>query len=241
VHGLILAGGFGSRLAADGVPTAKATVSVGGVPQVVRLVRMLLDLDCSTVVCAVRTGIELPPLAIPAARPSTVTVRRCATPSPVHTLAIGLEALPPGPVFCTMVDTVMPDDDWRRVYHESRADLATGADAVVATTPYVDDDRALYVRCGAERRVTEFADEPGDPVLVTGGVYLFSDRARAIVPELVSEGVDRMRTFLRRLVARDLVVRAVTVPRIIDIDRADDLRAANALLGGAPPSAHSFS
>src|SRR5262245_51741461 len=79
VHGLILAGGFGSRLAADGVATAKATVSVGGVPQVVRLVRTLLDLDCSTVVCAVRTGVELPPLTIAPGKPSTVTVRRCAT------------------------------------------------------------------------------------------------------------------------------------------------------------------
>jgi NDP-sugar pyrophosphorylase family protein len=239
VHGLILAGGVGSRLAADGVATAKATVAVGGVPQVVRLVRTLLDLDCSTVVCAVRTGIELPPLAIPPGRPSTVTVRRCATPSPVHTLAIGLEALPPGPVFCTMVDTVMPDDDWRRVYQQSRADLEAGTDAVVATTPYVDDDRALYVECGPDRRVTAFSDEPGDPVLVTGGVYLLADRARAVVPELVAEGVDRMRAFLRRLVARDLMVRAVTAPRIIDIDRADDLRAANALLGSS--SSHSFS
>jgi NDP-sugar pyrophosphorylase family protein len=238
VHGLILAGGFGSRLAADGVATAKATVPVGGVPQLVRLVRMLLDLDCSTVVCAVRTGIELPPLTIPRERPSTVTVRRCETPSPVHTLAIGLESLPPGPVYCTMVDTVMPDDDWRRVYRESVDDLRAGADAVVAVTPYVDDDRALYVECGPDRRVTAFADEPRHPVLVTGGGYAFSDRARAIVPELVAEGVDRMRAFLRRLVAKNLVVRAVTAPRIIDIDRADDLRAANELLGATP---HSFS
>ncbi len=234
MHGLILAGGLGTRLAADGVADAKATVTVAGVPQLVRLVQLLVDLDCSTVVAAVRSGVALPPFGIGSRKASTVMVHRCATPSPVHTLALGLAALPPGPVFCTMVDTVMPDEDWRRVHGESARDLEAGAAAVVAVTPYVDDDRALYVECGADRRVTAFSDRPGEPVLVTGGVYALSDAARALVPELLSEGVDRMRAYLRRLLVRDLVVRAVVAPRIIDVDRADDLRAANAMLEASP-------
>src|SRR2546426_8779640 len=42
-----------------------------------------------------------------------VSIRPCRTPSSVHTLARGLETIPEGPVFCTMVDTVMPPGDWR--------------------------------------------------------------------------------------------------------------------------------
>ena len=38
MHGLVLAGGEGSRLAADGVAAPKALVPVGGRPQLLRLV-----------------------------------------------------------------------------------------------------------------------------------------------------------------------------------------------------------
>ena len=44
MQGLILAGGRGSRLAADGVDTPKALVEVGGRPQVVNLIEMFAEL-----------------------------------------------------------------------------------------------------------------------------------------------------------------------------------------------------
>jgi NDP-sugar pyrophosphorylase family protein len=234
MHGLILAGGTGSRLAADGILVPKAAVPVGGVPQLLRLIERLLDLDCETIVCALRSGVELPPLPFSSNRPSTVEIRRCETPSPVHTLALGLAALPPGPVCCTMVDTVMPDDDWRAVRRVAETELRAGADMVVAATPYVDDERALYVRLGPDRSVEAFPDDPTPPVLVTGGVYALSDRARALVPELVRTGVDRMRGYLRLALTRGLLVRVAIVPRIVDLDRARDLDAANQLVARAP-------
>ena len=54
MHGLVLAGGEGSRLAADGVAVPKPMVAVAGRAQAVHLVETLLGLGCPTVTCMVR-------------------------------------------------------------------------------------------------------------------------------------------------------------------------------------------
>src|SRR5258705_12609663 len=146
MHGLILAGGEGSRLSSEGVGVPKPLVRIGGEPLVVRLLTQLAGLGCETLTCMVRADFDAvfqlldgrafgPPLA----------VRSCRTPSSMHTLAEGLENVPAGPVFCTMVDTVMPPSDWRMVYAATAQGLADGADAVLVVTPFVDDEPPLYV------------------------------------------------------------------------------------------------
>src|SRR6266566_3349005 len=119
MQGLILAGGRGSRLAADGVEAPKALVEVGGRPQIVNLIDTFAELGCASITCMVREGITVDV-------PKPTVVRTCRTPSSLHTLVAGLAIVPPGPVFCAMVDTVMPAADWRRVYRGVTDRLATG-------------------------------------------------------------------------------------------------------------------
>src|SRR5213593_2517763 len=138
MHGLVLAGGRGSRLAADGVETAKALVEVAGRPQIVNLVETFTELGCDSITCMVRDG-------IPVELPGPAVVRTCRTPSSLHTLVAGLAVVPPGAVFCAMVDTVMPAADWRGVYRSVTERLAEGAAAVLAVTSFVDDELPLYV------------------------------------------------------------------------------------------------
>src|SRR5213083_34769 len=123
MHGLILAGGRGSRLAAEGVETPKALVEVAGRPQIVNVVEMLTELGCDSITCMVRDG-------IPVELPAPAIVRTCRTPSSLHTLVAGLAIVPPGPVFCAMVDTVMPAADWRRVFRGVTERLAARAAAL---------------------------------------------------------------------------------------------------------------
>src|SRR3989454_12574816 len=66
---------------------------------------------CESIICMVRDGITLDV-------PRPTVVRTCRTPSSLHTLVAGLAVVPPGPVFCAMVDTVMPAADWRRLRSE---------------------------------------------------------------------------------------------------------------------------
>jgi hypothetical protein len=160
-----------------------------------------------------------------------LALRACRTPSSVHTLVEGLETIRPGPVFCTMVDTAMPASDWGAVYRSAEAALAGGADAVLAVTPFVDDESPLYVRIDAAGFVLGLSDDPVAPPCVTGGVYAFGPAARTWAREAVAEGIQRMRGFLTWLVARGGRVGTVSVPRIIDIDHEADLHLANAWLG----------
>ncbi|HEU4589203.1 MAG TPA: NTP transferase domain-containing protein [Gemmatimonadales bacterium] len=229
MHGLILAGGEGSRLAKAGVATPKPLIPVGGTPQVVRLLRTLARLGCESVTCLLREGIPAMLLEAEAAWVKIpYHVQFCRTPSSLHTLVEGLRALPPGPVFCSMVDTVMPWGDWQRAYASATAALGAGADAVLVVTPYVDDERPLHVRRDASGRAVGIGDGPADPPCVTGGVYAFGPSARAVAEEAVASGLERMRAFLALLVGRGAAVGTVEIPRIIDLDDLRDLAAANA-------------
>lgn len=240
IHGLILAGGRGSRLAADGVKTPKALVEVAGRPQVVHLAQMFVALGCETVTCMVRDGI---PTDWSARAGANVTVRTCHTPSSLHTLVAGFAVVPPGPVFCAMVDTVMPAADWQRLYQAVTQRLATGSLAVLAVTRFVDDDLPVYVARDAAGFATEIADRApptpppsagsptGGPV-VTGGVYGFSPVARRLAGVAVAS-LHRMRAFLKLLVELKVPVATVEVPRIIDLDHKRDLVAAESWLAAA--------
>jgi hypothetical protein len=188
---------------------------VGGQPLVIGILTTLAGLGCE--------GREFgPPLS----------VHSCTTPSSFHTLVMGLEAVAPGPVFCTMVDTVMPPADWRGVYAAIDRGLAAGDDAMLAVTPFVDDESPLYVSTDDVGSVRILSDDPLAPPRVTGGVYGFSPGVRQRAAEAVGMGVQRMRGFLKWLVARGARVGTITVPRIIDIDHESDLRLANAWLSG---------
>jgi NDP-sugar pyrophosphorylase family protein len=242
LHGLVLAGGEGSRLAADGVRVPKPMVQVAGRPQIVHLVEMLAALGCPTVTCLVRD--EFPEVVtelVRGTRKSFVRVHACRTPSSLHTLVEGLAQVPPGAVFTTMVDTVMRPDDWRDVYDRARAGLAAGADAVLAVTPFVDDEAALYVSADAGGRVRRLSDRVLEPPCVTGGVYALAAGMRVLAADAADAGTSRMRNFLTGLVERGLDVRAVQVERIIDLDRLADLEAANAWLDPMGESARGWS
>jgi len=228
MHGLILAGGDGSRLAADGVATPKALVPVAGRPQILNLIERLTELGCESITCLVREGVDVE-------APRSVVVRSCRTPSSLHTLVAGLAVVPPGPVFCTMVDTVMPLEDWRLVYAGVTEQLRAGSFAVLAVTPFVDDERPVYVARDAAGGATDISDTPRNgtrPVVVTGGVYGFSPGARRLASVAVASET-RMRAFLKLLVGVRAPITTVEVAKIIDLDHKRDLEAADRWLAGA--------
>jgi molybdopterin-guanine dinucleotide biosynthesis protein A len=228
VQGLILAGGEGSRLATDGVATPKAMVPVAGVPQAIRLVRTFHRLGCPDVTVALREGVPAGVLrAGPFPEGAPPTVVSCRTPSSLHTLVEGLRALPPGPVLCTMVDTVMPLGDWEAMAARASLLLEDGADALLVVTGFVDDEKPLYVHREPGGVVTAVGGAPSAPACVTGGVYVFSQRAREMAVEALAEGHERMRNFLGLLVTRGARVMVHEVPRVIDLDHRRDLDAAN--------------
>lgn len=235
MEAIILAGGEGRRLRDDGIAVPKAMVAVGGQPLLLRLRDTLAGLGFDAITALVRRG------ALDAAdrdRWSAIPGFRivvCETASSLHTLAQGLEATGPGPTFCAMVDTVMREADWRRLVATSARHLDDGADASVAVTPFVDDERPLFVWRRKDGSVERFAEQPGVPVLVTGGVYALSSRVRSLVPRVLGLGTARLRGFLAWLVEHGYRVETTEIAHIVDLDRGRDLALAEAWLAeGAP-------
>jgi hypothetical protein len=170
-----------------------------------------------------------------AARAAGVRLVGCETPSSLHTLALALEAVPPGPVLCTMVDSVMRDEDWQRLFARADTSLREGADACVAVAPHRDDERPLWVARRPDGSVAAFGETRVDPPLVTGGVYFLSSRIRELAPRVLQLGISRMRGFLGWLVEHGYRVETAEVERIVDLDRGRDLAVAAAWLGAPAP------
>lgn len=231
MHGLILAGGEGSRMRNDGIEVPKPLVKVGGRPQISQLVDTLWALGCASVTCLLRdTMPEVEEVLRRDPGGRAATLRWCRTPSSLHTLAEGLRAIPPGPVFCSMTDTVMQPADWRRFYAETRRQLDAGKHAVLAVTPYVDDERPLYVKRDGEGRAIRIGSRSTTPPCVTGGAYGWSPGIRPDVEAACRDGVSRLRAFLQRIVARGRHIGTVEIDRIIDLDGRRDLEQAAAFL-----------
>jgi GTP:adenosylcobinamide-phosphate guanylyltransferase len=229
MHGLILAGGDGSRFAATTSQGVKALMEIGGEAQLLRMTRACQRAGCATVVCAVRQ--DLASLAREIVRPTGAVVLPVSTPSSLHTLVAGFSALPAGPVLCTLVDSVMRAADWDAAT-TTAAQLLRSSDAVLAVTSFVHDESPLWVdvaidgtvlRVGAARTAAK----------VTGGVYWFADSARKAARAEVAAGTTRLRGFLGALIATEHRVMSVDVPRIVDVDTATDLDLATRLLQGA--------
>jgi choline kinase len=224
LRGLVLAGGEGSRLRSSGV--VKPLLELGGQSLVARLVLQLGELGCAPIVCMVREEVAEAVQARLHGTGAAVSVYPCNTPSSLHTLDLGLERLPEGPVFCSMVDTLMAPSDWRLVHDAARNGLHAGADGILAVTPFVDDEAPVYAQCAPDGRVLRLGSEPGDPVRVTGGVYGFAPRARDAAREAVQRGDSKMRRFLAGAIDAGLDFRSAVVARILDVDRPEDFEMA---------------
>jgi molybdopterin-guanine dinucleotide biosynthesis protein A len=227
VNGLILAGGEGSRLREDGVAVPKALVPLAGVPQIRRLAETFLGLGCSSLTCLVRDEVpEAGPVLASIPGPVRPVVAWCHTPSSLHTLVEGLRLTPPGAVFCSMVDAVMPPADWERAFRGVELELNRGADLVLVVTPFVDDEKPLWVERDGSGRVLRLGSEAGPAPCVTGGVYGLSPAIREEAARCLAEGHSRMRGFLQQAVERGQRIATIEIRRIIDLDRRRDLEMA---------------
>ena len=127
-----------------------------------------------------------------------------------------------------LVSTV---DAWCRPADFARflqAALSRPADAsVLAVTPLVADERPLWVDVDAAGRIRRIGGPDGTHV--TAGMYMLSDRARALsAPPLGS-----LRQFLAWLHAQGEPMYAETIENVVDVDQQSDVVLAEALAGRA--------
>ncbi|HTO87632.1 MAG TPA: NDP-sugar synthase [Thermoanaerobaculia bacterium] len=225
VAGGVIAAGEGSRLQALG--PSKPLVPVAGMPLVERVLSNFAAAGVSSVSiifnaeqeeCAAFVEDRFPELV------KTVVLR--TTPHSWESFRTILAVSPPGRLLVTTVDTLCAAEDF--VAFVRKAEQAAEEETVLAVTPLVADEKPLWVRRDASDRVREIGGAEGDAV--TAGLYVISEGARRLEPPAT---LGRLREYLSWLCAAGEPIRAVSIPRAVDVDRPEDVRLAETLFGRA--------
>jgi len=135
--------------------------------------------------------------------------------------------LPPGPALVSTVDGWCSRADF--VEFARKADETPDEQTVLAVTPFVSDEKPLWVRLDADGRIRRIGGGSGDAV--TAGIYRFSQRARELAAPAT---VGRLREYLAWLLEQGEIVRGISIETVVDVDRAADVAFAAELSSRTP-------
>ncbi|MGE5413002.1 MAG: nucleotidyltransferase family protein [Syntrophomonadaceae bacterium] len=219
--GAVIAAGEGSRLKSLGVP--KPLVEVGGVPLIAHV---LGNFEAAGIVSAavIFNEAEEDVAALVRARfprlVSRIVVK--STRSSLESFREILAEAPPGRLLVSTVDAYCPREDFVRFVERAR-ELPAGA-TVLGVTGFVDDEKPLWVTTTRAGRVTVVGGKSGDAV--TAGIYVFPEKVRRMA---IPGELGRLRDFLAWLARSGEEIHAVEIPKVVDVDRVEDLAEAEAL------------
>ena len=226
----IIAAGEGSRLAQEGIAKPKPLVELQGEPMIGRLINIMLRCNAESISIIVNEHMTevreyLQALELPV--PLNLVVR--TTPSSMHSLWHLSRVIPEGKFCLTTVDTIFREEDFKGYIDAFEADDED--DGMWAVTPFVDDEKPLWVDVDEQMTITAFRDKRWDGArYVSGGVYAMTDGAFEVLERCIELGVSRMRNFQRALVESGRRLKAYSIDKIVDVDHAGDIATAEAFL-----------
>jgi hypothetical protein len=106
---------------------------------------------------------------------------------------------------------------------EAAIDRPLGA-TVLAVTPFVADEKPLWVDLDVDGRVQALGGSGG--AFVTAGMYLVPERVRRLTPP---GELGRLRELLIWLHRQGHPMYGEVIPKVVDVDRAEDVALAEAL------------
>ena len=217
----ILAAGEGSRLEKEGIHTPKPLISIHGETLIERLLRIFSAHKADRIVVvinsrmtAVRERLDMLTETYP-----NLHYVVADTPSSMHSLWEMRDLLRHETFVLTTVDTIFREEDFGQY-------LTTGGFAV---TPFVDDEKPLWVETDEAGRITAFRDE-GICRYVSAGIYCITPRMMQVLEECIERGESRMRNFQRAILNAGIEVKAYPIDRVYDIDHRDDIDKAERFL-----------
>lgn len=230
----IIAAGEGSRLVQEGVKLPKPLVDLDGRPMIGRLIDIFMEHNPESLSVIVNEQMtEVADYLRSRIYPVDMRLTVKSTPSSMHSFYEVSREFGAGRFCLTTVDTIFRSDDFGRYID---AFEHSDADGYMAVTPFIDDEKPLYVDTDASMRVTAFLDTPpaGGARYVSGGIYgLTAPAALDVLRRCIGEGQSRMRNYQRALVASGLDIRAHAIDKIMDVDHAGDIEKARQFIKSA--------
>ncbi len=226
MHYAIIAAGEGSRLAQEGVAKPKPLVELSGEPMIMRLMNIFQRCNAESIsviindfMPEVRQYLESISLDVPL----NVVVK--STPSSMHSFWELSKVMKPGKFCLTTVDTIFREDDFARYVAAFEAD--DKHDGLWAVTPFIEDEKPLYVDVDRRMNIKAFCDQAFDGAkYVSGGVYAMTDKVFPVLDACIDKGISRMRNFQRALIENGMRLKAFSIDKIIDVDHASDIEVA---------------
>ena len=228
----IIAAGEGSRLAQEGVKKPKPLVELNGEPMIGRLINVFTRCNAESISIIVNNEMKEVKAYLDTLNPGVpfnVVVK--STPSSMHSFFELSRVMKKGKFCLTTVDTIFREDDFARYIAAFEAD--TVSDGMMAVTPFIEDEKPLYVDVDNNMNIRAFRDAAYEGArFISGGLYALNDKAITVLEDCMSRGIARMRNFQRALIDAGLSLKAYPIEKIVDVDHAGDIEVAERFLRG---------
>ena len=228
----IIAAGEGSRLVQEGVKKPKPLVELNGEPMIGRLINVFTRCNAESISIIVNNEMKEVKAYLDTLNPGVpfnVVVK--STPSSMHSFFELSRVMKKGKFCLTTVDTIFREDDFARYIAAFEAD--TVSDGMMAVTPFIEDEKPLYVDVDNNMNIRAFRDAAYEGArFISGGVYALNDKAITVLEDCMSRGIARMRNFQRALIDAGLSLKAYPIEKIVDVDHAGDIEVAERFLRG---------
>ncbi|MDD5302207.1 MAG: NDP-sugar synthase [Elusimicrobia bacterium] len=224
----IIAAGEGSRLAKSHAGTVKPLIPVAGKPLIHWVVDGLRAAGATSLTVLTNSrGTAVPPslaASFPAMKFDFVMANTASSFESFRLVSLRLAETEEDFVVST-VDALIRPEDVARFIAECRAAKAV---AGLALTLHVDDENPLWADVDANGRVGAIGGDTKRKDAVTCGLYYLTRAATRRFPEAAAHS--RLRDFWKELVASGEGVMGITLSKSLDVDRPEDLGAAESFL-----------
>ena len=225
----LIAAGLGERLREAGITVSKPLVQVAGKALIDHVLDTVAAAGIDEVACIFNESADDVDAHCRArgGAPQLRIVRR-TTPSSMESLFTLAPHLSDAPFLLLTVDAVFAPAVLRDFL--AAAARFRDADVVLATTDFVDDEKPLRLTVDEAGRVTALGDDAAASPLVTAGFYVFHPRVFATVGEARAARLSALRQYLGLLLARGYRTYGVRAGKTVDVDRPQDIAAADAFV-----------
>lgn len=230
----IIAAGEGSRLGQEGVTAPKPLVKVNGKSMIDRAIEIFDECDASEIIIIINdSSFELHQHLeeLKNSYPIRLIVKN--TKGSMESFSELAPYLKDEPFCLTTVDAIYNEVEFAAYIENFKT---SDADAFMAVTNFVDDEKPLYISTDDQLRITGYYDtKVPETNFISGGIYCMRPDCLSVLQDCLSTGLLRMRQFQRELVKEGKTVMAYPFSKIIDVDHADDICKAEDFLNEPMP------